>query len=184
MLIRRETEADVAAVREVTAEAFRSMPHSAPPVEPGGPPGEVTLLDKLRTDPGWMPQLSLVAEGAAGGDDAGSVVGHVVGTRGRVGTAPAVAVGPVSVLPSHQRRGVGKALLHAVLAAADALDEPLVVLLGDPAYYGRFGFRPAAEFGVLPPDDAWGAYFQVRTLSAYQPSIVGRFVYATPFDQL
>lgn len=52
MLIRRETDADIAAVREVTAEAFRSMPYSAPPVEPGGPPGEVTLLDKLRTDPG------------------------------------------------------------------------------------------------------------------------------------
>lgn len=151
MLIRRETPSDIPAVQAVTAAAFAGAEHSAPPVEPGGPPGEVTLLALLRDDPAWIPALSLVAIE----DDA--VVGHVVGTRGSVGEAPgtpAIGLGPVSVHPDRQGTGLGSALMHAVLRAADALDEPLVGLLGAPEYYGRFGFRGAAEFGIDAPDPA------------------------------
>lgn len=175
MLIRAETPADVAAVRRVTAAAFSGTAHSAPPVEPGGPPGEVALLDALRDDPGWIPGLSLVAE------DDGEVIGHVVCSRGRVGADPALGLGPVSVLPDRQGTGVGTALMHAVLAEADARGEPLVVLLGEPAYYRRFGFRTATELGVEPPDPAWGGYFQALPLSAWSAGLRGRFRYASPF---
>jgi putative acetyltransferase len=50
--------------------------------------------------------------------------------------------------------------MHAVLGAADALDEPLVGLLGDPAYYRRFGFVSAESVGVAAPDSSWGDSFQ------------------------
>jgi putative acetyltransferase len=177
VIVRRETVGDVAAVRAVTAAAFRGVPHSAPPLEPGGDPGEATLVTWLRQDPGWIPRLSLVAE------EDGVVVGHVVATRAHVGDAPVLGVGPVSVLPRRQGAGVGSALLHAVIGAADALDEPLVGLLGHPDYYRRFGFVPAAPLGVIAPTPSWGDLFQVRLLSAYAGH-AGRFRYAEPFDRL
>ncbi|MGH3433247.1 MAG: GNAT family N-acetyltransferase, partial [Thermocrispum sp.] len=74
--------------------------------------------------------------------------------------------------------------MHGVLAAADALGEPLVVLLGHTGYYPRFGFRPAAELGIRPPEAAWRAHFQARTLSSYDPSLRGEFAYAAPFTEL
>jgi putative acetyltransferase len=73
--------------------------------------------------------------------------------------------------------------MHAVLGAADALGEPLVGLLGDPAYYRRFGFVPAQSIGVAAPDSSWGDGFQVRTLTRYE-GLTGRFHYAGPFDRL
>lgn len=96
----------------------------------------------------------------------------------------ALGLAPLGVLPEHQRQGVGGALMHAVLAAADALDEPLVALLGHRDYYPRFGFRPATEYGITPPSPEWAEHFQVRTLTAYRPSIRGEFRYAPEFDQL
>ncbi|MFC0437518.1 GNAT family N-acetyltransferase [Kutzneria buriramensis] len=168
MFIRRETPDDIAAVHAVTAAAFPDT----------GARIEAPLVDELRVDPGWLPTLSLVAT-----DNGGAIVGHVVATRARVGEFAALGLGPLSVHPSHQRRGVGSALVHAVIGAADALDEPLVALLGNPAYYHRFGFRLSDEFGIRPPVAEWQPHFQVRPLTAYSPTIRGTFTYATPFDR-
>ncbi|MFF3560814.1 GNAT family N-acetyltransferase [Streptomyces sp. NPDC002574] len=171
MLIRRETSEDLAAVHALTAAAF-AKPGAEVPVE-------ATLLAELRESGAWLPPLSLVAT-----DDGGTVVGHVVCTRGHVGEVPVAALGPLSVAPEHQRRGAGLALVHTVLGAADALGEPLVALLGSPAYYGRFGFRASTDYRITPPDPAWGPYFQVRPLAAYTPSVSGAFRYAEPFDRV
>ena len=140
---------------------------------------EVGLVDALRASSEWIPQLSLVAE-----SDEQTVVGYVICTRGWVDGRPALGLGPLAVAPATQRRGAGSALMHAVLAAADALDEPLVALVGDTEYYQRFGFRPAGELGVTPPVAWWAPHFQVRILSAYQPDLHGSFRYARPFDEL
>lgn len=177
MIIRREAPGDVEVIRAVTAAAFTGVEHSAPPVEPGGDPGEATLVGRLRRDAGWIAQLSLVAE------QDGVVVGHVVATRARVGEAPALGLGPLSVAPQEQGAGVGTALMHAVIAAADARDEALIGLLGEPGYYRRFGFTPAVPMGVVPQDPSWGDFFQVRTLSTYRGQ-VGSFRYAEPFSRL
>ncbi|MBD0740118.1 GNAT family N-acetyltransferase [Streptomyces sp. CBMA29] len=171
MLIRREEPTDVVAVRAVVTAAFAKP--QVPVV------AEATLVDALRTCGAWLPALSLVAIG-----DQEEIVGHVVCTRGRVDGAPALGLGPLSVDPRYQRRGVGMALVHSVLGAADALDEPLVALLGDPAYYGRFGFRAGTDLGITPPDPGWSPYFQIRALTAYQPSLRGPFAYAEPFSRL
>lgn len=169
MIVRRELPGDVEAVREVVAAAF---------AEPGTPvPVEVGLLAELRADVGWLPRFSLVAVVGE------QVAGHVVCTRGHVGATPALGLGPIAVRPDRQRAGIGTALMHAVLGAADATDEPLVALLGEPRFYGRFGFRPAADFGIAAPDPTWGGYFQVRTLTAYRP-VAGTFAYAAPFSRL
>ncbi|MER7459255.1 N-acetyltransferase [Micromonospora sp. NPDC126480] len=173
MLIRRETPADVAAIHAVHAAAF------ADPERADAGPVEAGLVDALRADAGWLPALSLVAEVD------GQVVGHVVATRARVGGEPvAVGLGPLGVLPAWQRRGVGSALMHAVLGGADALDVPLAVLLGHLDYYPRFGFRPAVALGVTPPVPAWGAHFQARPLAAWHEGIRGEFAYAKPFADL
>lgn len=190
MLIRRETPADVPAIRAVTAAAFapESSPEAAEAVGAATPPVEAALVDALRADPGWLPALSMVAvlpvDGSGDTRVVGHVVGHVVASRGRVGTAAVLGLGPLSVHPGHQGRGIGSALVHALLGAADALDEPLVALLGSPRYYPRFGFRPAADHGIQPPVPEWEPHFQVRVLTAYDPAVRGTFRYAEPFEKL
>ncbi len=169
MILRRELPSDRVAVDEVHRRAF------ARPGEDVAP--EAVLVDGLRADGDVVPGLAVVAE--AGGD----VVGHVVCSRATLGGRPSLGLGPLGVLPEHQRRGVGSALVHAVLAAADALDAPEVVLLGDPAYYGRFGFVLAVPLGVLPPDPAWAPHWQIRTLTAWDGA-AGPFRYAPAFDRL
>jgi len=171
VFIRREVPGDAEIIRSVTAAAF-ARPGEDVPVE-------APLVGWLRASPAWIPELSLVALGP-GGD----VVGHVVCTRGSVGPAPVLALGPLSVRPDWQRRGVGKALMHAVLGAGDALGEPLVALLGSTAYYPRFGFRPASEYGITPKPPQWAEHFQVRTLTAYDPAVRGDFAYPEPFDRV
>ncbi|MDQ3537277.1 MAG: N-acetyltransferase [Actinomycetota bacterium] len=173
MLVRRDRPGDHAAVRAVLAEAFRN------PAAPQDQPVEVGLVNALRVSPAWLPQLSMVAE-----SDETEVLGHVVCTRGWVDDRPVLALGPLAVAPAVQRRGVGAALMHAVLGAADALEEPLVALLGHTNYYPRFGFRPADQLGITPPVAAWASHFQVRTLSSYQRSLRGVFRYASPFNDL
>lgn len=172
MLVRQETAEDVAAVRGVVAEAFAG-PDGTVPVEVG-------LLDRLREDSGWLPTYSLVAL-AGGGEATGAVVGHVVCSRGWVRDHPALGLGPLAVRPAAQGRGVGSALVHAVLGAAEACGETLVALLGEPAFYRRFGFGPGAAQGLAAPDPSWGVHFQSR---AFGPAPAGEFVYAAPFAEL
>ena len=180
MLVRRERPEDVERIDEIHRQAF------AGGAVGGAEPVEAGLVRALRADAGWVPALSLVAErpdgeGVVGG---GLVVGHVVATEGDVAGAVVAGLGPIGVLPELQGQGVGHALMHAVLGAADALGYPAVVLLGHTDYYPRFGFVPAAALGIVPPDPTWGAHFQVRPLSAYSPDLRGPFTYAKPFADL
>lgn len=170
MIVRRERPADWAAIHGIHTAAFG-------PAVDGGEVVEARLAAQLR-DTGALPALSLVAEVD------GAVVGHVVCSRGTLAGAPSLGLGPIGVVPYRQRDGIGSALMHAVLGAADALDEPAVFLLGNPAYYRRFGFVLAAPLGLEPPQASWAQHFQVRTLSAWDPFTRGAFRYAAPFDDV
>jgi predicted N-acetyltransferase YhbS len=127
---RPETDRDAAAVRRVVLAAF-------PTAE------EADLVDALRTDPAWIPGLSWVAE-APGGE----IAAFALLTRCRIGGADALALAPVAVLPAYQRQGAGGAVTRAALRAAGEWGEPLVVVLGHPEYYPRFGFVPASRMGI------------------------------------
>lgn len=172
MLLRREDGSDQEAIRAVHRHAF-------PCPEGALEPGEVGLVDALRESVEWLPKLSLVAELD------GHVVGHVVGSRGYLTTSGdtvrAVGLGPFGVLPQWHSRGFGAALMHAIIAAADALDEPFAALLGNPAYYTSFGFRPAAEHGIEASVADWKPHFQIRRLAGWRSGLAGTFHYAEPF---
>jgi putative acetyltransferase len=172
MLIRREAAADITAIDAVHSAAF-----ARPGVGAEAP--EVDLVRRLRADAGWLPALSMVAE-----DAAGAVIGHVACTIGSLGGTAALGLGPLGVVPDAQRNGVGQALVHAVLGAADALGFPAVALLGSVDYYSRFGFVAAGRIGVIAPDPAWQDHFQVRRLHTWHPALAGEFRYAAPFDEL
>jgi len=169
LVVRRERPADVPAVRSIQIAAFGN--------EAGDEPIEAELLDNLRTN-GWIPELSLVAELD------GALVGHAICSRGHVDGVSCVGLGPIGVAPALQHTGIGSAMMHAMTGAADAMSEPLIALLGNPAYYKRFGFRPSTEFAIEPPKPAWGDFFQVLPLTAWTPEIAGTFEYAAPFNEL
>lgn len=173
VLVRPERPADERAVQAIIAAAF-------PEVD--GAVVEVALNDELRRDPAWISGLCLVAVRD------GRVVGQVTCSYG-VLVDPAggpdrrlVGVGPVAVLPAEQGAGVGRALMSALVERARRAGEAALVLLGDPAFYGRFGFRPAADAGIAAPDPAWGEHFQALVLDP-AVGLAGRFTYAAPFDR-
>lgn len=177
MIVRRERPGDEAAARAVQAAAFAAAGATGPGGD-GGEPAEAGLIDALRRSESWLPALSWVAE------IDGRVVGHNLCTRGWVGDVPCLGLAPIGVDPVAQGAGVGSALMHAMIGAADALNEPLIALLGSPDYYARFGFVPSDGLGIEPPDPTWGVHFQALALTAWVPSIRGVFRYASPFDGL
>ena len=125
-----------------------------------------------------MPELCLVAV------DGDALVGHVMLSVAHVEEHEALGLGPIAVAVERQRRGIGGALIEAVIERAQPTRYALIGLLGHPAYYPRFGFRPAEEtFGVTSvyeaPPEAWMA----RALPAYRPQVRGRFRYADAFDR-
>ena len=168
-LIRRETESDRAAIFAVQDAAFATAAHASG--------REAELVEALRAGEDWVPQLSLVAEVD------GKVAGHVVCSYGRLASERVLGLGPIGVEPSLHGKGLGSALMHAVIAAADARDEPAIILLGDPGYYGRFGFVPAGRHGIVPQDPDWTPAFQVRTLANWREELRGRYEYAPAFAE-
>lgn len=161
MTVRQERPEDADAIRAVEEAAF-------------GKPDEARIPDALRGTEEWA--VSLVAE------EDGRIVGHVLLSWARLEGRPVLLLGPIGVLPERQGVGIGSALVEAALAWAEEQAEPLVALEGNPAYYSRFGFRPAHEFGVVgPPPNA--QYVQVRPLAAYDPTCRGRLEYPQAFSE-
>ncbi|MEV0805459.1 N-acetyltransferase [Micromonospora sp. NPDC050200] len=154
--LRPEDPADTGPVRMVLAAAF-ARPDAAVP-------GEVALVDELRDSDAWIPELAMVAE--YGGEVVGYALLSRVFVRSDGVRAPALALGPVAVAPHRQRVGHGTAAVQAVLDAATELGERLVVVLGDPAYYRRFGFTRADRMGLTGPWSGLGEPWQALTLPA------------------
>lgn len=132
LIIRDETEFDVEAIYRVTQAAFAEHPISQHT--------EQFIVNALRA--AGALSISLVAE------KRGKVVGHIAFSPVAIsdGSADWYGIGPVSVLPALQRQGIGKALMREGLARLEALGGSGCVLVGDPAYYERFGFKSLPRF--------------------------------------
>ncbi|HWV41345.1 N-acetyltransferase [Pseudorhodoplanes sp.] len=162
--VRTETPVDRDAIRSVNSGAF-------------GRPAEADLVDRLRADGDLL--LSLVAGiGRA-------IVGHCAFSRltvhNHADAIPAVALGPVAVLPEHQRRGVGQSMIRDGIDRLRQGGETLVFVLGDPGYYQRFGFDAGVAAAYRTPYD--GPHMQVLRLSDDAPHR-GEVRYAPAFAGL
>ena len=161
---RDEGIGDAAAIAALTDAAFRDAPHRSGT--------EAAIVAALRED--GVLALSLVAE-----DDDGMLAGHVAFSPVRLsGGEPGwFGLGPVSVVPDRQGRGIGAALVRAGLARLRAEGADGCVVLGDPAYYARFGFVADARLQLpgVPP-----AYFQVLAFGGEVPA--GTVAYADAFS--
>src|SRR5438128_4178546 len=129
--IRSERDGDADQIRVVNERAF-------------GGPGEADIVDALRGSAGSLSLVAIV-------DDC--VAGHILFTPVHIDRVArhgaAVGLAPLSVLPECQRLGVGSALVRAGLDACRSLGCGIVVVLGHPEYYPRFGFVPALTAGLV-----------------------------------
>lgn len=134
IVIRDETEADVSAIAEVTAAAFATLEISNHT--------EQFIIEALRAAEALA--VSLVAELD------GRVVGHIALSPVTIsdGTVGWYGLGPVSVLPEYQRRGIGKALIEEGLSRLRQLNAKGCCLVGHPEYYRKFGFENVAGLGI------------------------------------
>jgi putative acetyltransferase len=149
MMIRPEIVEDCAEIGEVLREAF-------------GQGAEAILVERLRAEPGFDPTLSLVALGD------GRIAGHAlfspIGIVSDTDETPALGLAPIGVRPAYQRQGIGSALIGRGLEACEARSWGVVVVLGEPQYYARFGFQRAGDFGILAPFDVPDGAFMVKEL--------------------
>lgn len=150
--IRLEKSSDIQGIHEVTGAAFFDALHTDHT--------EQFIVKALR-DSGAL-TISLVAE------DSAQIAGHVALSPVTIsdGSDDWYGLGPISVTPAEQGKGIGSKLMYAALAELKNLDANGCVLLGDPNYYHRFGFEPIDGL-VLP--DVPPEYFQALLLQGIQP---------------
>lgn len=160
--IRPERAGDETAIGAVTTRAFAEAEHSDGT--------EAAITESLRH--GGDLALSLVAE------KNGEIIGHIAFSPVTTsdGSTGWYGLGPISVVPEHQNEGIGGAMIEHGIALLSEMDAQGIVLLGDPAYYARFGFThdPALDYPGPPPE-----YFQ-RLVLAGEPA-TGIVTYAPAF---
>ncbi len=138
MLIRNETIADIPAISRLVTEALLMFAQATGT--------EANIVEGLRADDALA--ISLVAE------EEGEVIGYLAASMARIGSQQDWGlIGPLVVLPSRHRQGFGTALMAEALRRLRATSRG-AALVGDPAYYGRFGFRAFPGLGVAgcPPE--------------------------------
>jgi putative acetyltransferase len=166
--IHPETAEDYAAIREVNALAF-------------GREVEAVLVEALRESPDFIPELSLVAV------EAGRLVGHILFSplviETKDGPVPALTLAPLAVRPELQNQGIGSELVRDGLERCRSLGHRIVVVVGHPAYYPRFGFSPAGARGLEAPFPVPDEAFMVLELvSGALEGVAGIVKYPPPFD--
>lgn len=159
MRVRPTSAEDLPAVLEIHKAAF-------------GQAEEAELTRDLLADPTAQPVLSLIAE------KDGRPLGHVLFTGARLtapdSDVPASILAPLAVVPAAQRRGVGGALIKAGLDRLRQDGVALVFVLGDPAYYTRFGFAPAGSQGLAAPYPLPEAYVEAWMVQALADGVLGQ----------
>jgi putative acetyltransferase len=162
--IREEQPRDIEAIREVHGRAF-------------GQDQEGNIVDALRANGAAL--LSLVATLE------GRVVGHILYSPLLVGDVMGAALGPMAVLPEHQRQGIGSRLVEAGSRQLTHQGCPFIIVVGHPAFYPRFAFRPASRYGITCEWDVPDDVFMVLVLDdAKMPGVVGLAKYRAEFSTI
>lgn len=169
ILVRLEETKDCRRVEEITKLAF-SYPGR---IERGqiGCPFEHWIVHELHKRDGIL-SLSLVAEVD------GALVGHIICSNATVKTEdkalPVLNFGPISVLPEYQRKGVGAALIKAMIEKARTLGYGAILFFGRPEYYPQFGFKEASEFGVSDSEGCnYPAFMGMELIPQYLSEVRG-----------
>jgi putative acetyltransferase len=163
-LIRPETAADHAAIRHVNRHAF-------------GQDTEAQLVDALRA--GGYLRVSLVAEQAE------QVVGHILFSDLPIvtdaGTVPALALAPMAVLPACQRQKIGSALVRRGLEVCRERGHRIVVVVGHPHFYPRFGFSAKLAARLDSPFSGQESFMAVELVPGALQGVSGKVKYPPPF---
>ncbi|SFH68546.1 Predicted N-acetyltransferase YhbS [Tindallia magadiensis] len=154
LMIRPEGKEDYMAIRQLIQDAFDPMPFSTGK--------EWQLVESIRASKGYINELALVAE--LGGKMVGHILVSEIALDGKTSMIPVLILSPVSVLPEFQREGVGQQLCQKAIEEAKKTDYPVMIVIGDPRYYQRFGFRPAFPEGVYLPFGFEEEYLQMMEL--------------------
>lgn len=151
--IRDEVDTDAAAIYDVTERAFRDMPYA------GG--DEQDIVDRLRAAGGLSVSLVVVIDG--------EIVGHAAFSPAKSsdGSGPWFTLGPVSVSPGHQRKGIGSKLIESGLARIEAMGAQGCVLTGNPDYYRRFGFAVSPSNS---PGKDYEDFFMIKQFAGEPPA--------------
>lgn len=169
VIVRAETPEDVKAIDVVNLSAFQGD-------------AEARLVSAIRGSADFIPDLSLVAE------IGGRIVGHLLLSKVKLqhdGKGQTLlALGPMSVVPSQSHRGIGSALIQAAIGRARDMRYTAIVVAGQPDYYERFAFRPAATWGLssnlrLPAD---GLTAMELVPGALKDG--GQVIYPAPFAEI
>lgn len=165
--IRPETLDDWNSIRDINLAAFGSS-------------AEADLVDTLRE--GGYVSVSLVAE------DENKIVGHILFSKTQIitdqGTQEALSLAPMAVLPRHQRQGIRSKLIVAGINECQNQGCEVVVVLGHPDYYPRFGFSAELAKSLESPFGGGEAWMALELVRGALNGCVGRIVYAPPFSQL
>ncbi len=145
-----------------------------------GQPDEAQLVDRLRSDEAFLPQLALLAEQDK------HIVGHIAFSQVRIEEGAksyrSLALAPMAVQPAHQKLGIGSLLVRAGLDRARQLGHQSVIVLGHANYYPRFGFQPASRWNIRPPFEVADEVFMALELEAGAlEGISGKVRYAEAF---
>jgi putative acetyltransferase len=166
IVLRSEAPGDAAEVDALLAEAF-------------GQRGEADLVERLRGDGGLALSSVAVCDGRLAAFAAASPMHRCDGAA----TGPVLALAPVAVASPLQNRGLGKAVTGAAIDAARQTGALCLTVLGDPAYYGRFGFEPASRHGMTVEAGDFGDAFMALVFLPSQ-ELRGVFRWHAAFDPL
>lgn len=166
--IRPEMPSEFSQIHDLIKNAFATTEHSDHQ--------EHFLVERLRQDPAFLPNLAWVAE-----NEKDEIIGHILFSEAVIDDKKVLALAPLSVRPDYQYQGVGTALINHAHDIIKTLDYPAVVVLGHPDYYAKFGYNNASEFGITAPFDVPDGVLRVWQIDKGEKVPSGEIEYAKAF---